>query len=148
MNEDEFLPYALSRYEQEYQRHQNLDSKAFNVIGFVGIMVSIFSFIVGGKIPTNHFLVINIIGIGFLFLSMIVTIVIVFPRKTIPAINSKKYYEKLSKKESVANLTKAYVQLTTRFVWRNDRKAKKLKCSIIIMLIGLAFSFLGTILSL
>lgn len=147
MNTDEFLPYALNSYEQEYHRHQNLDSKAFNIIGFVGVMITIFSFIIGGKLPENQFLGINILGICILFVSMLLVIYIVFPKKAIPAINSQVYYDKLIKNQTVADLTKSYVQLTTRFRYRNDKKSKKLKCSIIIMLVGLAFSFLGTVLS-
>jgi len=147
MNVKEYLPYALSSYQQEYQRHQNLDSKAFNFLGFAGVMVSIFSFLLGAKLPHDQFLGINIFGICLLLASMIIIVYIVFPKKSIPRIVSKKYYDKLNNNQTVADLTKSYVQLTTRFEWRNNKKTEKLKCAIIVMLIGLGMSFLGTMLS-
>jgi hypothetical protein len=146
MNRDEFLPYALNSYEHEYQRQQNITSKAFNMIGFVGVMVSVFSFILGGHIPDNQFLGIIILGLTILFASMIIIIYCVFPRIHL-TLDPRVYYDKLATQQPTDGLTEAYVVYAEQLEWSNDGRVEKIECAIIIMVIGLAFSFLGTILS-
>ena len=148
MNEDDLLPHAIRVYEQELKRLENVDSKTNQQIGFVGIIIAIFGFVVGDNFQTLTYLCLVVIGLGFLLSSIIISISkILYPTKKIPEFNVGLFYQDLKKGETEDTILEVYlihIDEISRFV---TKKARWLAKSYIITLLGIGISFIGILLS-
>jgi len=148
MKEDDLLPHAVRVYEQELKRFENVDSKANQQIGFVGVIIAIFGFVAGDNFQTLEYLVLVIFGLGFLLLSIIISVAkILFPTKKIPVFNVQLYCEDLKKGKTEETVLEVYLTHIGELSQVVTNKARWLARSYLFMLIGLATSFIGILLS-
>lgn len=146
MNEDDLLEYAVKNYEQGLQRNENIDSKASNQIGFVGVIVAIFGFIVGQGITVQGHSVIGIlIGLGILITSIFVSLTILFPKKKIPVFDTTSYLEDIRNDRVEDKLVDVYTEMSDELIKYNFTKSAKLKISYLLTFAGIVISFIGVI---
>lgn len=148
MNEDELLPHAVRVYEQELDRLSKIDGKSGQHIGFIGVIIAIFSFIIGDNFETSHYLCVLILGLGVLLSSIILSITkILYPTKRIPTFNVELYYQDMKKGQVEDTLLEVYlihIQELADFV---TDKARWLAKTYLVTLFGIAISFIGIMLS-
>lgn len=146
MNEDDLLEHAVRRYEQETKRNENIELKASNQIGFVGVIVGIFGFVAGqGLSNQNNTGWVILLGLCVLILSIFASLLLLYPKKKIPALNITLYLEDIRKdavEEKLIDVYAEHIDLLTEF---NFTKSKKLKLSYLLTFIGITISFIGVI---
>lgn len=148
MSEDELLSHAVRVYEQELKRFENVDSKANQQIGFVGVIIAIFGFLAGDNFQTLDYIVLVVFGLGFLLLSIIVSVAkILFPSKKIPEFDVELYLKDLRKGKPEETILEVYLTHINELSKVVTKKARWLAKSYLFMLIGLATSFIGILLS-
>ena len=68
VDDDFLLNRAIKRYEDEIERMRQFDNKAGNQIGYVGVIIAVFGFIVGSNIQNTSEISLTIIVVGILIL--------------------------------------------------------------------------------
>jgi len=151
VNDDFLLNQAIKRYDYEVERMHHFDNKVGNQIGYVGVIIAVFGFIVGSNfqdIPSNS-IVISIIGLSILMFSILLSVWQLSPKGgSLPVLRIREFYDDFKANNLEVNLIDVYLEHIDEMVNYNDSKLSSTKRIFASTFIGLLISFIGVVSSL
>jgi hypothetical protein len=145
---------VVKRYERELERTANLDNKANNIIGFVGILAGIISgfgaFTL--KVPETYaetvVTIFFVLSLLFIFVSIIAGLKSYFPKKF--TIVPDPYfligkYEKADQEQTVRDLSDNYAVAVDDNMAINDGKSTNIKRAVWSLFVAIVFFSLFTL---
>jgi len=151
VDEDFLLNRAITRYDNEVERMRQFDNKAGNQIGYVGVIIAVFGFIVGSNFQDIAFIsiCISIIGISILMFSILLSVWQLSPKKNnLPVLNIREFYNDWKKKKLEVDLIDVYFQHIDDMIKYNNSKLSSTRWIYVFTFIGLLISFIGVVSSL
>ena len=151
MDKDFLLNQAIKRYDNEVERMKAFDTKASNQIGFVGVIIAVFGFVVGSNIQniSGNSLIIIVIGISILLISILISVIHLTPKKNkLPVLKIREFYEDWKEKKLDVELIEIYLDHIDEMIQFNNSKLESTRWIYNITFTGLVISFIGIICSL
>jgi len=151
MNEEFLLNQSIKRYDNEVERMRLFDTKAGNQIGYVGVIIAVFGFIVGSNIQNISQVSLGIIvfGISTLLFSILLSIYQLSPKKNnLPVLKIREFYEDWKENKLEAELIEVYLDHIDDMIKYNNSKLNSTRWIFVFTFIGLLISFIGIVYSL
>lgn len=146
VSEEFLLNQTVKRYNYEVSRMRNLDNKAGNQIGYVGIILAVLGFVFATTINELNdaslmFLIIGVIG---LFCSIGLAIYQLTPKPgRVPVLKIREFYQDWKSNSLECDMIDVYFDHIDDMMRYNNSKIGVLKWVHIFTLFGLAVSFIG-----
>jgi hypothetical protein len=142
--EDDLMPHIIKEFDISYERYGRLNSRTGQQIGFVGVIIAIFSFTAQSLTVLSLSTAIHMAGIVLLVISIIVSI-FNLTTKMSGNVNMKHYVgdgkDELDKKSLIHD----YQDSTDELDKLNGKKAHRLDLSYILTIFGLTISSIAII---
>ncbi len=151
VDEDFLLNQAITRYDNEVERMRLFDTKAGNQIGYVGVIIAVFGFIVGSNFQdiAYYSIVISVIGISLLMFSVLLSVWQLSPKKNnLPVLNIREFYDDWKEKKLEVDLIDVYLDHIDDMIKYNNSKLSSTRWIYVFTFIGLLISFIGVVSSL
>ena len=151
MNEEFLLNQAIKRYDNEVERMKWFDNKASNQVGFVGVIIAVFGFIVGSNIQNISEMSLWVIvgGISVLLFSISLSIYQLSPKKEkLPVLKIREFYEDWKENKTESELIEIYFDHIDDMIEFNNSKLNSTRWIYVCTFFGLVISFIGIICSL
>jgi hypothetical protein len=143
---EDLMPHAIREYDKSLARYGTMNSRASGQIGFVGIIIAIFSFSFGQVSAVQWSVGLLIVGLSVLTFSIILSIINLITRD-IGVIDVNRYLKDQKDELDTKSLIEDYMASVICLDKKNESKAQVLNASYVLTIVGLTISFSASIFS-